>query len=548
MERLPVLQDESFLATKNNIALMMNIDWFQPYKHRTYAVGVIYLVIMDLPREIRFKRDNSIIIGVIPGPSEPPKTINTYLTPLVTDLLSLWKGLPFKTPTSTVEIRCALLCVACDLPAGRKVCGFLSFVADLGCSRCYCNFGTGIFGRRDYSGFDRQSWKYRSNSKHRSDVQLTLSCSSKTAREKKESEVGCRYSCLLQLPYFDAVRMMIVDPMHNLYLGTAKRMFRTIWIKNFLTDQLTLGKVNSRISSLDVPSNVPFHRLPPSIEATCLTAEQWMIWVNYYSIYCLHDVLPPEHLECWRHFVLASRLLSKYVISKDDVKVADALLLQFCRHFQSLYGSEAVTPNIHLHNHLADCIRDFGPLASFWLFSFERFNGLLGDVPTNNRAIEVQLMQRFLDDNSHLQLLSCIPSGHSEVDSLFRGVVVDHAQSFQSVRHIDTMSTSPSTLTSGIQCVQACKYTMGLFSQSQLEILSQVLCSMYKCSPDVMVDIPQSYRKMSYLTVSNQRYMAGQYILARSMFNFETKPSVGVTRTVFTDPALRPAKVDHFAM
>ena len=66
-----------------------------------------------------------IIVGLLPGPSEPPKTINTYLTPLVSDLLELWKGHSFKlSDDKTILVRCALLCVACDLPAGRKVCGF----------------------------------------------------------------------------------------------------------------------------------------------------------------------------------------------------------------------------------------------------------------------------------------------------------------------------------------------------------------------------------------------------------------------------------------
>ena len=29
-------------------------------------------------------------------------------------------------------VRCALMCVACDIPAGRKMCGFLSHNAHLG--------------------------------------------------------------------------------------------------------------------------------------------------------------------------------------------------------------------------------------------------------------------------------------------------------------------------------------------------------------------------------------------------------------------------------
>lgn len=35
-----------------------------------------------------------------------------------------------------------------------------------------------------------------------------------------------------------------------------------------------------------------------------------------------------------------------------------------------LYGSDAVTPNLHLHHHLYDSVRDFGPVYAFWLFGF----------------------------------------------------------------------------------------------------------------------------------------------------------------------------------
>ena len=162
---------QSFLANKGSIGLMLNIDWFQPFKHRQYSVGVTYMVIMNLPRAIRFKRENFLLIGLIPGPKEPSKTINTYLAPVVKDLLVLWQGVPLRCGQPDVlTLRCALLCVACDLPAGRKTCGFLSYTANLGCSRCYCNFGTGVFGVRDYSGFNKHSWKPRSSDRHRKDV------------------------------------------------------------------------------------------------------------------------------------------------------------------------------------------------------------------------------------------------------------------------------------------------------------------------------------------------------------------------------------------
>lgn len=50
---------------------------------------------------------------------------------------------------------------------------------------------------------------------------------------------------------------------------------------------------------------------------------------------------------------------------------------------------------MHLHCHLAECTKDYGPIFGFWLFSFERYNGMLGRFPNNQKHIEVQLMQRF---------------------------------------------------------------------------------------------------------------------------------------------------------
>ena len=513
-----------FLSEKNNIALMLNVDWFQPFKHRTYAVGVLYLAVMNLPRNIRFKRENIIIVGIIPGPSEPPLTINTYLAPLVSELLSLWNdGVVCDTfESGTQVVHAALLCVACDLPAGRKTCGFLSYVANLGCSRCYANFGTGTFGIQDYSGFNRTSWKPRSITTHRKDVQAILKCTTKSEQQRKESEYGCRYSCLLELPYFDAIRKLIIDPMHNLYIGTAKSIMHNIWILFGILDNAALHRINIKMSSVIIPPNVKFGRLPSSIEhSKSFTAEQWMIWVNYYSLYCLYEELPPEHFECWRHFVLASRLLSKREVTLDHVAISDALLLRFCCHFKSLYGPSAVTPNMHMHCHLAECIRDYGPMSSFWLFSFERLNGILGNEPTNNRSIELQLMQRFVRDNSHLHLLSALSNDSGDVSAVFSRVVTEHAYSYDSVKHLDSQISLTAQSSSGFQYVPAKKYTMAVFSESHIPFLSQIYCSIYPTLSeqlDSTVTLSQTYRKMHSITINNQKINSGQFVYMQKVY------------------------------
>ena len=49
-----------------------------------------------------------------------------------------------------------------------------------------------------------------------------------------------------------------------------------------------------------------------------------------------------------------------------------------------------------LHTHLAECLKDFGPVYCFWLFLFERMNGILDSFRTNSHDISVQLMRRYL--------------------------------------------------------------------------------------------------------------------------------------------------------
>lgn len=69
-----------FLDVPNNLALMLNVDWFTPYERSRYSVGVIYLTVLNLPRSVRYKLENVLVIGCIPGPKEPKHHINTYLT------------------------------------------------------------------------------------------------------------------------------------------------------------------------------------------------------------------------------------------------------------------------------------------------------------------------------------------------------------------------------------------------------------------------------------------------------------------------------------
>ena len=81
--------DKPFLSQPYTFGLMLNIDWFKPCKHVEYSMGAMYLTIMNLPRRLRFRQENVILL---PGPREPKHNINAFLQPFVHELLQFWHG------------------------------------------------------------------------------------------------------------------------------------------------------------------------------------------------------------------------------------------------------------------------------------------------------------------------------------------------------------------------------------------------------------------------------------------------------------------------
>ena len=91
-------------------------------------------------------------------------------------------------------------------------------------------------------------------------------------------------------------------------------------------------------------------------------------------------------------------MLCQRTINKQQLEGADQLLIKYCEMYVELYGKENCTPNLHLHGHLASCIRDYGPVYAFWLFSFERLNGILGSY---HHTVSVQVMRQFLNNQNY---------------------------------------------------------------------------------------------------------------------------------------------------
>ena len=121
-----------YFQSDYEFGLSLNIDWFRPHKATNKSVGAMYMTVLNLPREIRCKLENILLIGVMPSldyddgkvTKTEPQNITPFLTGLRDELLLLWhkgKKIPTYLCKAGMQIKAALILIACDSPAARKV-------------------------------------------------------------------------------------------------------------------------------------------------------------------------------------------------------------------------------------------------------------------------------------------------------------------------------------------------------------------------------------------------------------------------------------------
>ena len=362
----------------SHLGIMINLDWFQPFDTSVYSCGAIYGVVCNLPREIRFKKENILTLGLLPGPNEVKlHKINHYLSPIVDELLEFWNGV--EIPAAGKNVRLALICCSNDIPAARKLCGHIS--ASVSCHRCYKRANSNG-NKLNFGGFDdMDDWFVeRDLEEHRRNAEDWRLCKSEEERKRHVSSTLVRWSELLRLPYFNPIRHLIVDPMHCLFLGIAQTIIKKLWIDGNKITKHDLEKMEKRAKTIKIPTDLG--RIPNKIATgegfSGFTADQWKTFILIYAIPLMWDLLAGPDRQILGNFVRACSLLVCRIINYDVLNEAHECLLKVAKLIEENYGPERITPNLHLCLHIADCCWDYGPLYSFWCFSFERMNGILG--------------------------------------------------------------------------------------------------------------------------------------------------------------------------
>ena len=283
-----------FLREQTSLALQLNLDWFQLFPLRNnVSIGAIYIAILNLPQEKRYKIENVILLGIIPNLTKEPSNLKYFLQPLVEELKTFYRP-GIHLPSLDRVIRCALICITCDLPATRKVCGYLGHLAKLGCSRCLLDFGGGqtkAVGR----GWSTTLWGKRMQPQPREDV-AKLRAVGLEKRAAMEKELGVRYSPFLDLKYYDPTAFCAIDAMHNLYLGTAKMFMKMLRDRNLLSDA-DMATIDVRLQEFKQGLTDEWVVDNMKSNMGTLTAAEWRHWTLVSSGYCLLDLIPQKYLD-----------------------------------------------------------------------------------------------------------------------------------------------------------------------------------------------------------------------------------------------------------
>lgn len=118
---------------------------------------------------------------------------------------------------------------------------------------------------------------------------------------------------------------------------------------------------------------------------------------------------------------------------------------------------------MHLSCHLLECVEDYGPLHGFWCFGFERFNGILGSYPNNNRDVSITMMKKVLDE---------IALDFTMVNPVFQQFIVD----MSAQKMVGSLKESVSSTTS-IHLLQP--FTESVLSSTLIHLLTDMYRMFY---------------------------------------------------------------------
>ncbi|KAG8703013.1 hypothetical protein FRC09_004399 [Ceratobasidium sp. 395] len=395
-----------FVSLPFGISFSMNTDWFQVTKEGNYSVGGCYLVINNLPRHMRFLRENISLTIVMPGPKEPSSyALDQMLEPLIDELLKLKQG------KSVLEIGVRIRVRRGDPPVyvEELVHGELSQqIADL-IARIKMGGGAGIKSELNFclychsrlsslsvvAGYMRGDFRPRDTQEDLNNAYRWRTIPDHDARKDFFNATGNRFTQLHRLPGWHTSASSPLDTMHLLYLGGM----------NWIVKQVLVGPgmlARRHEHGLD----------PQDIFNNCLD-NMWMP-KNFQR-------LPPK---------ASTSILDKRTITPADIVFSSELLETLCKDYVT--HNVQLPPNFHYMMHLEEFLLKTASVYNTHVWGMERANGIVSRIKHNGKSkgvLEGTLMRGWWSHTTlqnlikHLQALpNQTPADESVIEDLMEAL------------------------------------------------------------------------------------------------------------------------------
>ncbi|QRV96382.1 Transposase family Tnp2 protein [Ceratobasidium sp. AG-Ba] len=413
--------DYCYFNNPDDIALGLGTDGFNMYKRRhkgNSAAWPLILVNYNLHPKIRNRLENIICVGVIPGPKEC-KDINSFLVPLIDELLELANGVESSKVASDVDnieedgayfvLRAFLIILFGDIPAISKLLQLKGHKGITPCRACLIQ-GTTL------QNF-RESFSYYY------DLMDATPPGPRRAELARESGLNAR-PIFHRLGSIDLSCCAPYELMHLLFENLVPNMVMH-WkgrFKDIPADAAYLISDNDweviGRQSAEATRTIPGHfvgTIPDiHVDMGLYKAEAYAFWFMYLAPILLKDKLAQEYYE---HFLLVREIIIWSIDLEITLARVDELerkIFDWVENYERLYyqydyerlGTCLLT--IHALLHIPFFIRQTGPLSNIWCFLMERFCGYLLRPALANRVRPYEYLDNYIRRRAQLQIVARI--------------------------------------------------------------------------------------------------------------------------------------------
>lgn len=205
---------------------------------------------------------------------------------------------------------------------------------------------------------------------------------------------------MVAFEHFNIINSISVEYMHCCLLGV-KRQILNLFLnpkfsgKDFYISPKSRQILNQRIMAIKPPSYIV--RKPRSLdERSNFKASEYRFLLLYYLPVCLSGLVQNMYVQHFRRLSAGVYILLQSTISKDEVNEAEKMLHRFVKDHQDFFGKQSMVMNIHLLKHLAESVRQLGPLWCHSAFPFERNNGVLLKMVRGTTDVLHQISSKYV--------------------------------------------------------------------------------------------------------------------------------------------------------